>query len=65
MLGKQTVRIAQDPKAKVIERQYGEYAVRICFAEQGDPSAAQNVMSAITQAFRSRLDRAYCVTGKL
>lgn len=45
-------------KSMVIERQYGKYKVRICFAGQEDPDAPRNVMNAITQAFRTRVERA-------
>lgn len=60
----QTVQVAKESKAKVIERKYGEYVVKICFAEKDDPNAAQNVVNAITQSFRRRLERAGSVTGE-
>lgn len=43
----------------VIEREYGQYKVKICFAGQADPEVPRNVMDAITQAFHRRIDRAY------
>lgn len=63
-MGMQTMKVAKESKAKVIERKYGAYVVKICFAEQEDPDAAQNVLNVITQSFRRRLERAGSVAGE-
>lgn len=56
-------RFALEGKAMVVERQYGQYKVKICFTGQEDPDAPRNVMNAITQAFRNRVERACNGTG--
>lgn len=43
--------------AVVLERQYGSYSVKICFAEQSS-SKPQNLLDAIMQAYRYRMERA-------
>ncbi|WP_394960006.1 hypothetical protein [Candidatus Allofournierella merdavium] len=56
-------RFALEGKAMVIERQYGQYKVKICFTGQEDPNTPRKVMNAITQAFRNRVDRGCNETG--
>lgn len=45
-------------KNSVLERKCGQYNVRVCFADKENPDTPQNVMNAITQAFRNRVERA-------
>lgn len=44
-------------KAVVLERRYGPYSVKICFAEQSS-GTAQNLLDVIMQAYRHRMERA-------
>ena len=44
-------------KAVVLERQYGLYSVKICFAEQSS-GTTQNLLDVIMQAYRHRMERA-------
>lgn len=46
-----------DGNAIVLERQYGPYTVKVCFAER-DSSTAQNLLDMIMQAYRYRMERA-------
>lgn len=43
-------------EAVVLERQYGRYNVKVCFASQGQSGAVQKVLNAVMQAFRSRME---------
>lgn len=63
VLKNQEKRVVLEGKAMVIEREYGQYKVKICFAGQADPEVPRNVMDAITQAFRRRIDKASEVVG--
>ena len=56
--------MVKQPKAKgdkektvVLERRYGPYSVKICFAEQSS-GTAQNLLDVIMQAYRHRMERA-------
>lgn len=56
--------MVKQPKAKgdkektvVLERRYGPYSVKICFAEQSS-GTAQNLLDVIMQAYRYRMERA-------
>lgn len=44
-------------KAVVMERQYGPYTVKVCFAEH-DSDTVQNLLDMIMQAYRYRMERA-------
>lgn len=46
-----------DGNAVVLERQYGPYTVKVCFAER-DSGTAQNLLDMIMQAYRYRMERA-------
>lgn len=46
-----------DENSVVLERQYGPYTVKVCFAER-DSSTAQNLLDMIMQAYRYRMERA-------
>lgn len=46
-----------EENAVVLERQYGPYSVKICFAEQSS-GPAHNLLDAIMQAYRYRMERA-------
>lgn len=46
-----------DGNAIILERQYGPYTVKVCFAER-DSSTAQNLLDMIMQAYRYRMERA-------
>lgn len=55
----------KQPKAKkdkekvvVLERQYGAYKAKICFAAEEHTDAPQAVLDAIMQAYRLRMKRA-------
>ena len=41
----------------VIEREYGGYHVKICFAAQDVPDTEKNLLDAIMQAYRVRVER--------
>lgn len=45
------------PEAVVLERQYGPYHAKICFAAVEYPNAPQNVLDAIMQAYRCRMEK--------
>lgn len=45
-----------DGNAVVLERQYGPYTVKVCFAER-DSGTAQNLLDMIMQAYRYRIER--------
>ena len=56
--------MVKQPKAKgdkektvVLERRYGPYSVKICFAEQSS-GTAQNLLVGILVAYRDRMERA-------
>lgn len=38
-------------------RQYGQYQAKVCFATQDDGKVPDNVLDAIMQAYRTRLER--------
>lgn len=41
----------------VIEREYGGYHAKICFAPQDVPDAEKNLLDSIMQAYRVRIER--------
>lgn len=43
--------------AVVLERQYGPYKVKVCFAGEGKSNAAQNLLDSIMQSYRNRLEQ--------
>lgn len=48
---------ANGKAAVVLERQYGPYTVKVCFAEQGS-GAVQKLLDMIMQAYRCRIEKA-------
>jgi len=44
-------------KAVVLERQYGPYQAKICFAVKECSKVPQNVLEAIMQAYRCRMEK--------
>lgn len=44
-------------KAVVLERQYGPYQAKICFAVKECSKAPQNVLETIMQAYRCRMEK--------
>lgn len=53
---KQTKTNGEKENAVVLERQYGPYTVKVCFAEH-DSGMAQNLLDMIMQAYRYRMER--------
>ena len=41
----------------VIEREYGGYRAKICFASEDVPDAEKNLLDLIMQAYRQRVER--------
>lgn len=41
----------------VLNRQYGQYQVKVCFAVQDESKVQDKVLGAIMQAYRMRLER--------
>ena len=57
-------KVADNRQKKVAwERQYGEYKIEICVAVEERPGTGQNVLSAIMQAYRHRMEAAHDVNG--
>lgn len=48
---------ANGEAAVVLERQYGPYQAKICFAAKDCSKAPQNVLEAIMQAYRCRVEK--------
>ena len=48
---------SSSPEAVVLERQYGPYQAKICFAAVECPNAPQNVLDAIMQVYRYRMEK--------
>lgn len=46
--------IAETP---VIEREYGGYHARICFATQDVPDAEKNLLDLVMETYRQRVER--------
>lgn len=44
-------------KPPVIERQYGDYHARICFAPQDVPDAEKKLLELIMETYRQRVER--------
>lgn len=43
--------------AVVLERQYGPYQAKICFAAVECPNASQNILGSIMHAYRCRMEK--------
>lgn len=44
-------------KAPIIEREYGDYHARICFAPQDVTDAEKNLLDLIMETYRQRVER--------
>ena len=49
-----TLAMAETP---VLEREYGGYHAKICFASEDVPDAEKNLLDSIMQAYRQRVER--------
>ena len=47
-------------EAPVIERKYGGYRAKICFASEDVPDAEKNLLNLIMQAYRQRVEQDLC-----
>ena len=46
-----------EENAVVLERQYGSYQAKICFAAVECPNAPKNILDAVMQAYRCRMEK--------
>ncbi|MCM1296700.1 MAG: hypothetical protein NC311_14275 [Muribaculaceae bacterium] len=48
------------PEAPVLEREYGGYRAKICFASEDVPDVEKNLLGLIMQAYRQRVEQDLC-----